>query len=152
MAVSGKNYRASDPLPWEISPMTAGSTLGQRIRAAYIGAGLNRSQFSRMMDVHYTTVISWEKDKTRPRADSLRMIAEITNTPVAALLDGQPTRAASTPALAAFLKTPQGRSVSDDELRMLQSMRAYGGRFTELTYQTMLMAIRQSMEPEGNND
>ena len=57
--------------------MTArGDSLGQRIRQAYVDAGLNRSQFQRALGVAYSTVLMWERDRTQPNADNLRLISE----------------------------------------------------------------------------
>ncbi|HEY8429265.1 MAG TPA: helix-turn-helix transcriptional regulator [Sandaracinaceae bacterium] len=99
--------------------------LGARIREAYEAAGLNRSQFVRALGVAYSTVLHWEHGKTRPNADNLRRICEITGVSMSRLLEGRrQSRASSEPpeALARFLRTALGRTATDAERRFLLSL------------------------------
>lgn len=99
--------------------------LGARIREAYQAAGLNRSQFVRALGVAYSTVLHWESGKTRPNADNLRRICEITGVSMGRLLTGRSrSREPSEPpeALARFLRTTLGRTVTGAERRFLASL------------------------------
>lgn len=68
--------RAIEP-PDRTAPLQ-GSTVGERIKAAYLRAGLKRAAFARMVDVSYPTVENWEHGRTKPQADNLQRIADVT--------------------------------------------------------------------------
>jgi transcriptional regulator with XRE-family HTH domain len=59
-----------------------GATIGQRIKAAYLRAGLKRAKFARLCDVSYQTVINWENGSSEPKLENLMRVAEVTGFPV----------------------------------------------------------------------
>jgi len=125
-----------------------GDSLGQRIRRAYVDAGLNRSQFQRALGVAYSTVLMWERDRTRPNADNLRLIGEITGKPVDGLLLSSTLRAAKLDGgrrypdvMRQFLAKP-GRKVTDAEKRTLESVVFHHMRPTPEALEAMLQALR----------
>lgn len=102
-----------------------GGTVGERIRGAYMRAGMNRSQFARLLDVAYTTVNDWEKKDRTPQANTLERIAEILHVSIDELM-GTTDQAPHTQAvLSEFLASPQAEGISDGERRTLESMRFY---------------------------
>lgn len=117
--------------------------MGARIKAAYESAGLNRSEFVRALGVAYSTVLHWEKDKTRPNADNLKRISEVTGLTTAALLGTERPEPSSTrPALIRFLNTPLGRSCSGEERSFLSGLDFGGVAPTVESYHAALLAHR----------
>lgn len=78
-----------------------GATMGQRIREAYVRAGLNRSQFSKLIGIDYAQIIQWEKDAAKPKSASLEAVATATGVSVDDLLGRGATPSDADPA--AFL-------------------------------------------------
>lgn len=62
----------------EQRPRLEGRTVGERIRSAYILAGYNRSSFARRIDVHNTTIFSWEKGQKQISDANLEAVASAT--------------------------------------------------------------------------
>ena len=62
--------------------------LGQRIANARMTKGYTPDQFARRIGVRTSTVESWEKGRSSPRANRLNTIAGILNVPVAWLISG----------------------------------------------------------------
>lgn len=125
--------------------------LGERIKAAYLHAGLNRSQFVRALGVAYSTVLHWENGRTRPNADNLRRICEVTGLPMSALLEAEkaPSRP-SRPALMRFLNTALGRSCSGDERRFLAGIDFGDAEPTVESYHAALLS-RRLAEPAADH-
>lgn len=104
-------------------PSPTAATLGARIRAAYLGRGLNRSEFQRALGVAYTTILHWERDEVKPQHDHLEAIAAVTGVPVEQLV-GAPGRdpSATRKAVEAFLAGPDGPRVSPEQAQGLRAM------------------------------
>lgn len=125
--------------------------LGDRIRAAYQGAGLNRSQFVRALGVAYSTVLHWEHGRTRPNTDNLRRISEITGLPMSALLGSEKTEQPSREALVRFLGTTLGRSCTGGERTFLSGLDFGGTEPTLESYHAALLAYRLAEAPEDHD-
>lgn len=63
---------------------------GQRVRAAYLAAGMNRRQFSVKTGLDYATIMKWE-DGAEPDLKSLRRTAEATGKSVSYFLGEETT-------------------------------------------------------------
>ncbi|NCQ60120.1 MAG: helix-turn-helix transcriptional regulator [Myxococcales bacterium] len=130
--------------------MTArGDSLGQRIRQAYVDAGLNRSQFQRALGVAYSTVLMWERDRTQPNADNLRLISEITGKPVDVLLAPSSQKPSQldggrryADVLTRFLASAAGRSATEHERHTLESILFHHMKPTPQALAMMLAALR----------
>ncbi len=127
--------------------------LGDRIRAAYEAAGLNRSQFVRALGVAYSTVLHWEKGRTRPNADNLRRISEVTGLAGASLLRTEALAPGKAPAarsaLMRFLATPMGRACSGEERTFLSNLDFAPAQPTLESYHAALLAYRLSAQSES---
>lgn len=124
-----------------------GVTLGQRIRVAYMRAGLNRAQFARALDVAYTTVFSWDRNQKRPNVENLRRIAEFTGWTVEQLLGEKPPaeiqhRALMEQAVEEFLESPEGQNVTEREAARLREMRIDGLRPTVGLVRSLWLELR----------
>lgn len=128
--------------------------LGDRIRDAYQAAGLNRSQFVRALGVAYSTVLHWEHGRTRPNADNLQRISEITGLPMSALLGSEKGRGKTTqprrPALMRFLTTTLGRSCTGAERTFLSNIDFGGAEPTVESYHAALLSHRLADPPEDH--
>ena len=62
--------------------------LGQRIANARVTKGYTPDQFARRIGVRTSTVESWEKGRSAPRANRLNTIAGILSVPVVWLISG----------------------------------------------------------------
>lgn len=51
-------------------------TIGDRIRAVRLAAGMSQNQFARAVYVAHKTVYRWEKDKSVPYAHDIKHISE----------------------------------------------------------------------------
>lgn len=142
--VKGTNPTAgSEPL--------AGSTVGQRIRSAYLRAGFNRSSFARAIDKSYGTVIAWENGKSFPRRTSLELIAEVTGFPYEAFISGpSPSQsAAAEHALNSFIAdTPAGKMATPEEIAQMRRMHFGSKTPTAKTYEYLLIALREALDPD----
>jgi transcriptional regulator with XRE-family HTH domain len=114
-----------------------------------VGVGLNRSQFQRALGVAYSTVLMWERDRTHPNADNLRLISEITGQPVDTLL--RTSKASDVEidggrrypdVLARFLASPAGRRVTDSERHTLESVLYHQMKPPEEARENLLAALR----------
>jgi transcriptional regulator with XRE-family HTH domain len=65
-------------------PPLTGSTLGDRIREAYVAEGMTRQDFARAGKFDYSAVMDWEKNalKRGMRTDTLERIAAVVGRPV----------------------------------------------------------------------
>lgn len=131
-----------------------GATLGQRIRAAYLRAGMNRSTFARALDVHYTSVFGWEKDENAPNTANLERIAEVTGRALEELL-GRDSRVVrepgiAYPALAEFiaLRTAQGKPLAPGRLNEISGYRWKSGKPTVQSYAFLDAALDSVLPPE----
>jgi transcriptional regulator with XRE-family HTH domain len=82
----------------ELAPLSStekAKEIGERIRVAYTRAGHNRSQFTRLVGVNYTTVIHWEKGTKTPSGDNLQAMATTLGTTVDWILNGDAKTSAS---------------------------------------------------------
>jgi transcriptional regulator with XRE-family HTH domain len=125
------------------NPNPKNAAVGERIRAGYIKAGYNRNQFSRFLDVNYTTVINWEKGKKVPSGENLQAIATALGTTVEWLMNGDETtprrgvspspspgyEAAAEGAWEEFLRTDANivKLFSPDELEEIRGIRFRSG-------------------------
>lgn len=124
------------------APLT-GATVGDRIRNAYMRAGLNRSQLQRAMDVSYTTIIAWEKNTKDIRGSNLQRLSDVTGFSVDAILGrSQVEQPPAYPALEEFLRSKKGAPYTDDELARLRAYRSSTGVPTTTTFYQYLAAIR----------
>lgn len=134
-----------------------GDTLGQRIVSAYERARMNRSDLSRAIDVHYTTIIGWEKNHKTPKYENLKKIAKATGVTLGALEgiedlpDAKPVTAGGD-ALEEFLAGPIGRTATPRERQWLQEMDNYDGRATVATYQVTLVGLRSTLAPSPQDE
>lgn len=119
-------------------------TLGARIRASRELVALNRSQFSRKLDVAYTTAIAWEKDEAVPNRDNLAKMSVLTGVPESILLqsEGAPVTEPQYETWSTFLGTEVGKGMNPDERRTLASLHFYGKPPSTETYRALLLALR----------
>lgn len=122
------------------------SPSGVAIRAAYRHAGMNRSQFQRAMGVAYSTILNWERGRTRPNANHLSLISQVTGVAVDDLLrqEPEPEMPAVEAVLAEFLGLPAGRTVTPHERSTLSSVVFHGMAPTIATYHAFLVGLRMA--------
>lgn len=122
--------------------------------------GMNRAQFARAMDVHYTTVNDWEKGKKTPNPENLQLAADIGRTTVEWLMTGEgPTpvsgvRRKTYAAFAEFLKnSPSIKNASPDHLEILGA-RVYpdGHEPTTQTYEMALLELKTLEKTEEDKE
>ncbi len=85
-------------------------TLGQRIAKARNALGLTQPEFAvrlGMQPGQFTTISSWETDRSKPRLATLRRIAEVTRRPITY-----------------FLGLPENCGLAEDEQELLSLYRA----------------------------
>ena len=134
-------------------PTLDAPTLGERIRAAYLRAGMNRSQFQRALGVAYTTILHWEANRTAPLMTHLKAIASVTGVSINELSSDDPITETvletepAYPALTAFLEGPEGQTATPDELEQLRAVR-FRNEPTPLSYHYLLASIRAGI-PEA---
>ena len=124
------------------------------IRAAYVHAGMNRSQFQRAIGVAYSTILNWEHGRTRPNADHLERVSEVTGVSVGELLMGGATgdagdEAATSPALRELLASPMGRHLTGPERKTLENITFYGIEPTLATFHAILVGLRLANRAGG---
>jgi transcriptional regulator with XRE-family HTH domain len=98
------------------------TNIGQRIRAAYLRRGYNRTSFSKAIDVHYTNIAAWERGDQQPSRANVSMVAEILAVPEAELYGYQPP----TQEYAAYrewLETNEGQHAPDDIREIMAAQR-----------------------------
>lgn len=124
-------------------------TVGERIRAAYLSAGMNRSQLQRALGVAYTTILAWERDESAIGSENLAALSVVTGvSPSVILGEDEPVTEAEYEAWGRFLATDAGRGMQRWERKTLGSMRFYDE--TEATverYTALLMALRMTAPP-----
>lgn len=151
----------SDPEDWAPGKEV---TLGDRIKTAYLEAGLNRAEFCRKAGLDYSTVMAWEAGDRLPRMSSLLKVVGVTGVSLQWLTTGEgslknlnepspepPTgkRRKNTVsvsrdrALHRFLSGPFGSTASDVEIRQMLSTEL-PGEPTEHTYELLLLAVRSA--------
>jgi transcriptional regulator with XRE-family HTH domain len=121
-------------------------TIGQRIRAAYLRRGYNRSTFARAIDVHYTNVSAWETGKQRPSATNARLISNILDVPEAELY-GYTEAVPDYPAFHEWMASPESREATPEQVAALQRQR-WPHKPTVLTYHYMFQALRAQLPPD----
>lgn len=67
--------------------------LGERIRAARVGAGFLQPDVAQALSVHQATVSNWETGRRLPGVDDLVRLAGFLGVPAASLLPGDGERA-----------------------------------------------------------
>ena len=67
--------------------VSAGSTVGARIRALRDDAGMSQSDLASRVFVSRQTVINWEKGKTLPDVESVKLLSAVFGISIDALLD-----------------------------------------------------------------
>ena len=77
---------SNEDLDW-YSPEVA--TFGDRVAYARDAANMTRTTLARRLGVHRETVISWEEDRSDPRANKLSMMAGVLNVSIMWLLSGE---------------------------------------------------------------
>lgn len=119
-------------------------TVGERIRAAYVAKGMNRSDLQRALGVAYTTILAWERDESTPSTENLRALSVVTGVPTSVLLgEDEPVTEAQYAAWGRFLETPEGKSMSRAERVALGSMRFEADDEPSIErYRAVLVALR----------
>lgn len=97
----------------------AGATLGQRIHAAMLRAGLKKTHLAKMVDVSWQAVHAWTVDQSVPTAENVLRIAEVTGVTVDELLGVATGQEPPFPAWDALKKTEAFRDLDDTERRTL---------------------------------
>lgn len=127
-------------------------TVGDRIKRKRKARRLTQTQLAVELDVEPMTVSRWERGMHEPSFATLTRISTALGCSERYLLTGELDADARVepapdyPALADFLKTELGKGASADEVETLRSLRAATGRPTVATYQTVLLALRSTME------
>lgn len=101
---------------------------GEKIRAAYLAAGLNRNSFSRKIGTSYSTVSRWEDGDVEPRMASLRKISEALGVPLESLVDEEPhtTELSMSDEFRDWLDREAPEDLTDDERDTLATFRFRG--------------------------
>lgn len=136
----------------DVNAPLQGATMGQRIQAARLRAGLNKTQFGKLVDVSAPTIDAWEADKKEIRLSNLERVAEVTGFSVEELrgAEARVVRDDETPAALlefAEQRKAQGRPISDERLATLSGYRWKGGAPTAQTF-AFFDAALDSMLPE----
>jgi transcriptional regulator with XRE-family HTH domain len=122
------------------------ATIGQRIRAAYLRRGYNRTSFSKAIDVHYTNVAAWERGDQQPSRANVSLSAEILGVPEAELYGyTAPTR--EYPAFEEWLRTSEGEYAPED-LRTIMGAQRWLREPTVLNYHYLYHALTYGVSPE----
>lgn len=62
-----------------------------RIKSLRIEKNLTQSQLAKLCGVHQTAVSQWEKDRTQPDADSLKILSEVLDVSIDTILSNAPS-------------------------------------------------------------
>lgn len=103
-------------------PNISGATVGERIREAIDGSGVDRAEIARTMKVRWSTVNEWYQGRATPTSSNLRRLAEVTGVDVDELLG---VACGQRPPFAAwddFLRTEEGKTITEEERRSLQAI------------------------------
>lgn len=65
------------------------ATFGDRLAGARDLAGMTQAQLARRLGVKKSSIVSWEEDRSDPRANRLQMVAGILNVSMIWLLTGE---------------------------------------------------------------
>jgi len=104
--------------------LATAATLGARIRAAYVGRGLNRSQLQRALGVAYTTILAWERDESVPTLENLHALSVVVGVPPSVLRgEGEIVTEPEYVAWVEFLSSPAGQSMTAAERETISSIR-----------------------------
>lgn len=124
-------------------------TPGERIRAAYLAKGFNRSKFQRALGVAYTTILAWERDESLPQPENLRALSVVLGLPQSVLLgEDEPMTESTYREWGAFLETPEGKSMVRSERIALGSIRFDDSDPASVErYKALLVALRGSRPP-----
>lgn len=139
------------------TPLPAKKTLGERVRAAYVRAGYNRSEMARLLDRSLPTIKSWELAGTGDpegvqdiKQSDLRAIADLCGVTVEWLATGRmesrvvPDHEPNEPPYwtwREFLRE-EGDRLSDDERRELAQHRRREGIPSVAYYKAQLGLLR----------
>jgi transcriptional regulator with XRE-family HTH domain len=123
------------------------TTVGQRIRDARKAKKLTLVQLAKMTDDVAHNISRYERSRTTIPRSKVARIALALGMDVGELELGisaspTPPRTPDDPVLAAFLATPEGQSVTPDELHDLCGMHHGEGEPTQLAYHFALMYLR----------
>jgi transcriptional regulator with XRE-family HTH domain len=121
------------------------STWAGAITLAYRSRGMNRAQFQRAIGVAYSTVVNWERGATRPNAQHLERIVQVTGVPLGDIMnstgDAEVRRSAKVMvAFETFIRSEVG--LTADERRTLESVVFYGVEPAAATFKAMLIGLR----------
>jgi transcriptional regulator with XRE-family HTH domain len=88
---------------------------------------MNRSQFQRAIGVAYSTILNWERGRTRPNASHLQLISQVTGVPVSELLGAKDRNEGDRkppgyPALGQFLASQAGSKLTKGERQTLEGI------------------------------
>ena len=120
--------------------------VGLRIRAAYLRRGYNRTTFAKALDIHYTTVDSWERGKQEPSRENVALAAEILRVPESELY-GYTGPVPEYAAYRAWLETPEGQHASPEARATLEAQR-WPKEPSLMTYHYMYQALLAQLTPE----
>ena len=143
----GKNPVDGKPMGRGKGGLVAGANLGQRIRSARERAGMKKAEFARAMGCAWQTVNRWETGAFAPTAESLEMICKVLSVTPEELLGIAAGQAPPFESWATFLGTPEGQSMSAEEVDALRAFNWPSGRApTVTTYAMLLLALRSAPE------
>jgi transcriptional regulator with XRE-family HTH domain len=118
---------------------------GERVRAAYLTRGMNRSELMRALGVAYTTILAWEEMVTPDlEAENLHALSVVTGVSTSYLLgEDEPVTESEHEEWARFLSTELGRGMSQSERTILGSTRYTSDEPPSVErYAAVLFAIR----------
>ncbi len=127
-------------------------TLGQRIRAAYLARGMNRSQFQRALGVAYTTILAWERDESVPTLENLAAASVVLGVSTSFLRgEGEDVNEPHYIAWKSFLESAAGQGMTAEERRTMASLRFASGIEPSIgLYQAMLLGLRMGTANESS--
>lgn len=141
--ISNRSYvrqRMGMPASREVDDPPDPNTIGGRIRVGRDRLGISQSELGRRIGVEGTTVWRYEKNRIEPSADVLVKLAAALDCSESWIMTGAERRVDMDlrPELREFLASPEGKTVTPDEL---QELATYRGKST-LAYHFFLQAIR----------
>jgi transcriptional regulator with XRE-family HTH domain len=124
------------------------TTVGQRIRAAYLAKGLNRSKLQRAIGAAYTTILAWERDEAVPGTEYLNALSVVLGvSPSWILGEESPVTEPQYKAWALFLASVEGGGMNASERRTLGSLRFDDTiEPTPELYRALLLGLRMGMQ------
>jgi DNA-binding XRE family transcriptional regulator len=123
--------------------------VGRRIRAAYVRAGYNRTSFAKVIDVHPTAIIAWEKGKPI-KPENLEIVADMTGTTAQELMFGASSASRTQPAKhhKAWDDFLAIADVTDEERAALEGYE-WPREPSITSYMLMRQALREQLSPEA---